>query len=96
MCIFVFRGLGLGISKGELAAYDKRVFVFFQKCRVSGRRFFYGVGESLIPQGSVSRERRCNAVGAANPYGRQLARVDDGRVQEVPAEPLQPGPPGEL
>ena len=32
MCTLVIRDVGLGISKGQLAAYDKRVVVFFQKC----------------------------------------------------------------
>ena len=40
MGALVLRGLGLGISKGELAAYDKRVVVFFQKCAHAGTKIY--------------------------------------------------------
>ena len=46
MRALVFRGLGLGISKGELAAYEKRVVVFFQKCAYGGTKMYLWCGLS--------------------------------------------------
>ena len=78
MCALIFRGLGLRISKVELAGYDRRVVVCFQKCRWADAEFFMAWGKRCYHKG----ERRCDAVGETNPSGRQLARAGDGRVQD--------------